>query len=891
MSAEPAVRAASADRSVAAVRIEHPDTLQALWRNFAARKELLALIYFGGGHAESWSFAELGEVSGRVAAALVRRGIGHGDGVALVGPNSPRWIAGFWGVVAIGAVAVPLDAQNDDRELARMIEVGRCRLAFAASAIAERLRALAPSCRTVILDGDSGSELGESWLDFLAAEGCDPPPLAPADAAVIVFTSGTTGSPKAVPLTHANLLTNVLALAETRLVGPGDRALLPLPLYHAYPLAIGMMTPLALGCAVVLPAGISGPELLAAMREGAATALVGVPRLYTALLDTVRRGIANLPRPARLYFRALVGFARWAERRGAHWPGRIFFAPLRRKVAPRLRLLVSGGAAVNWEVEETLDALGWEMLTGYGLVETSSMLTFNPPGEAVPGSAGRPVPGMEVRIARFDAAGVGDIEARGPSLFAGYRDDAAKTREAFTADGWFRTGDLGRFDVRGYLHIAARRVETIVLADGKKIFPEEFEAQYAAAPFIREIALLGLDGMLVGLVVPDLAEARESGAMRLNEALREAIAAQARLLPSHARLSGFAITHQALPRTPLGKLRRHLLPSIYQAAQRHESAAASVVVSAEDRQLIEAPPAAAAWRWLRQKYPDRHLDLDTVLQLDLGVDSLAWVELSLALERDLGIALREEEIARIITVRDLLRESAAAAPAEAPAVAPAEEAALGEAFGPWLGLLRAIGESFIRLTMRWCFRLTVEGVDRLPADEPMLICPNHVSYLDPFAVGIALPRPRLRRTYWGGWTGITFNTSLRRLFSRVARVVPVDPDRAAASSVALGRLVLARGWNLVWFPEGARSADGTLQTFHPGIGALVEGRAVPIVPAYVAGSFVAWPVGRRLPRLRPVKVRFGSPVPLAALAMVPPGRSRDEQIAAAVQAAVAALAD
>lgn len=862
-----------------------PETLQAVWRGFAAKRGLPALIAFTGTTAGTWSFAQLSDVAGGIAAALTRQGIGRGDGVALIAPASPRWIAGFWGIVAAGAVAVPLDAHNDDRELARMLDVGACRLAFTTTAGAARLSTLAPSCRCVLLDDEA------DWRGFLADGEAALPAVLPTDIAVVVFTSGTTGTPKAVPLTHDNLLTNVRALAATKLVGPGDRALLPLPLYHVYPLTIGVVTPHALGCAVVLPAGISGPELLAALRDGAVTALVGVPRLYAALLESVRRGIAGLPPPVAGLFRVALAISLRLGRNGIRWPGRIFLMPLRRRVAPRLRLLVSGGAAVDTEVEETLDALGWEMLTGYGLVETSSMLTFNPPGAAIPGSAGRPVAGMAVRIVNPDAEGLGEIETRGPSLFAGYRDDPAKTRDAFSADGWFRTGDLGRLDGKGYLHIAARKTETIVLADGKKLFPEAYERVYASAPLIREIALLGIDGALVGLVVPDLNAARAAGAMRLADALREGLAAKAQTLPSYARLSGFAIGHAALPRTQLGKIRRHLLPALYAAAQRHEAGAGEAVLSADDRALLAAPARAAVWHWLQQRYPDRSLQLDTILQLDLGIDSLGWVELSLALEHDLGVALREKEIARIVTIRDLLRE-AAALPSSAAAVVDVVASARWLAPpAPGPRLLRAIGEPLVRLTMRWAFRLRVEGVERLPPDDPMLICPNHVSYLDPFAVGMALPRARLQRTYWGGWAGIAFNTRLRRLFSRAAQVIPVDPDRAAASGLALGRMVLERGSNLVWFPEGGRSGDGRLQHFLPGIGALVEGRAVPIVPVHIAGSFTAWPAGRRFPRRSTITVRFGDPLIATAIAPEAAGRSRDESIAAAVEAAVAALAD
>jgi len=867
------------------------ETLQGLRQSLAARGKTGAIIAFAGEDEARWSFAALADVSARLGAGLTRRGIASGDSVGLIALNSAVWIVAFWGIVAAGAVAVPLDPQTDDRDLKQMIQTAGCRLVFTVAASAARISALAPSCRIALLDRDADSADGTAWQSLVTASADAVQAAKPSDVAVIVFTSGTTGTPKAVPLTHANLLTNVRALCAIRIVGPRDRALLPLPLYHVYPLAIGMLTPFALGCGIVLPAGASGPELIAAMRRGRVTALVGVPRLYTALFEHLQRGIAAQPRIVAVFLRTCLTVSRWAWRHGMTWPGRILLRPLRSQVAPHLRLLVSGGAAISADVEEALDAMGWEMLTGYGLVETSSMLSFNPPGAAFPGSAGCAVPGVEVRIVAPGADGVGEIEVRGPSLFAGYRGDPGKTREALTPDGWFRTGDLGSLDRRGYLHISARKTETIVLAGGKKLFPEPFEEIYATAPLVREVALLGVKGALVALVVPDLGAAREAGALRLGDALHDGLTAKAQALPSYARLSGFAIAHQPLPRTQLGKIRRHLLSALYDAAQRHEPEPNSAGPSAEDRLLLEKPAAAAVWRWLIRRFPDRILDLDTSLQLDLAVDSLGWVELSLALERDLSVALREQQIARIVNVRDLLNAVVAAGAAgkrATPAIAGASQFA---PFGIWLGVLRAAGETLIRATMRRAFRLRVEGLDRLPREDPILFCANHVSYLDPFALGSALPRDRLRRTFWGGWTGIVSNTRPRRLFSRLARVIPIDPDRAAASSLAAGRLALERGWNLVWFPEGGRSADGTLQRFLPGIGALLEKRPVSIVPVHIAGSFAAWPVGRRLPRFRPITVRFGDPVTPAPAAAGQSARQREEQIAAAVQAAVAALAD
>jgi len=868
-----------------------PDTLQQLRQELSANGENAAVIAFTGEAEEAWSFAKLGDVSTRLAAGLVRRGISRGDSVALIAPNSPQWILAFWAIIGAGAVAVPLDAQSDDHDLKRMIEISACHVAFSTAADAKRLQVIAPSCDTIILDRESDAAAPESWRGLLGTTDTSLPTVTPTEPATIVFTSGTTGAPKAALLSHANLLANVLALAALRIVGPGDRALLPLPLYHVYPLTIGMITPFTMGCGIVLPAGISGPEIVAATRRGRVTVLVGVPRLYTALLDNIRRGIAARPRLVAALIQMLLTFACWAQRHGTNWPGKILLRSVRQQFAPRLRLLVSGGAAVDVEVEETLDAMGWEMLTGYGLVETSSMLSFNPPGAALPGSAGRPVPGMQVRSADPDADGVGEIEVRGPSLFAGYRNDPAKTKEAFTPDGWFRTGDLGSIDSLGYLHIAARKTETIVLADGKKLFPEEFEAVYGTAPLVREIALLGQNGALVALVVPDLAAARDFGALRLEDAIRDGLTAKARTLPSYARLTGFAITHDALPRTRLGKIRRYLLLPLYEAAQRHETPSAPAELSPEDRALLDRPDMARVWRWLQQRFPDRNLQLDTVPQIDLAIDSLGWVDLTLALERDLGIVLKESAVARIVTLRDFMREAATAPKTgKADTLSDAEASWLAP-LGIGLAVMRALGDTLLRLIMRWVFRLRVEGLELLPRRDPILLCPNHVSYLDPCALAAALPRERLRHTCWAGWTGIVFTTRLRRLFSRAARIIPIDPDRAVMSGLAMGGFTLERGWNLVWFPEGGRSADGKLQRFLPGVGALVEKHPVPIVPVYIEGSFSAWPVARKFPRPHRITVRFGEVIDPRPLIASTAGHARDQEIASAIRARVAALAE
>ena len=382
------------------------------------------------------------------------------------------------------------------------------------------------------------------------------------EPAVLTWTSGTTGSPKAFVLTHRNIATNVEALRRLAVVGDHDRALLPLPLHHAYPFVVGMLAPLTLGTTIVLPGGSTGPLLMRALRDAEVTTIVGVPRLYEALAAAIVARIDARGRTTRRLWQGLLRSA-IAVQRSTRWPlGHLLFAPIRRAVAPKLQLLVSGGALLDRGIEEQLAALGWRVLSGYGLAETASLFTCNRPNERRVGSVGRPLAG-EVRIARPDDEGTGEIELRGAAITGGYRDDPEANLAAFTEDGWFRTGDLGFTDRDGFLFVAGRIKETLVLGGGKKVSPEDLERVYGDAPEIAELALLEDKGALVALVRPDPARLRDRGATNIRDGIRVILGETAQRLPSYQRLSGFALTNEALPRTRLGKFRRFLLPALY----------------------------------------------------------------------------------------------------------------------------------------------------------------------------------------------------------------------------------------------------------------------------------------------------------------------------------------
>ena len=885
-------------------------TLRSVVDGLSARGGRPALVALDEEGKEIWTYEELaGRVLG-LARGLRGAGVENGDHVALLGGDSKEWVAACLAVISAGAVVVPLDAQFGDESLGRILVDSGARHVFTTADQAERLGDVDKDVglRTILLD--VGEDDGRSWRRLLTDEDLDLPPVEPDDVAALFYTSGTTGAAKGVPLSHANLVFQIDSLLGADLISEDERVLLPLPLHHVYPFVMGMLTPLAAGLPIVLPRSLTGPQLMRGLREGEATLIVGVPRLYGALYSGIEERAGSGGRLAAALFSGVVGLCVRLRRQTGLDVGRLPLRPLRRRFGPRLRVLASGGAALDPDLAAKLEGLGWRTTVGYGLTETAPLLTLNPPDGKKLGSVGRPVPGVEISI---DPSAVpegevtprreGEILARGPNVFSGYRNRPEETSKVFDDGGWFRTGDLGYFDDDGYLYVTGRASTLIVTPGGKNIQPETVEGAYLENPSVREIGVLQKDGRLVAVIVPEMDEVRRLGEIR--RAIREAVEAGSKRLPSYQRISDYAISREPLEYTRLGKLRRHVLEERYERAKRGErgsgEAASGPValeeMSGEDRALLEDPVAMGVWKLLADRYRDRRLAPEASPQLDLGIDSLGWVNLTLQIGEKIGVELDEAAIERIDTVRDLLREVASGAGRTTQHVSPFErpEEVLDDRQRRWLEPLGPVGSAMARsmfvlnrMLMRGPFRLRVEGIENLPDTGPFIIAPNHVSYLDSFAVAAALEHSVLRRTFWAGWTGAAFGNPLTRLVSRLAQVVPVDPARAGLSSLAFGAAVLARGRCLVWFAEGERSPTGSLQPFKPGVGVLLSHYPVSVVPVFIRGTYEAMPRGKALPALEQITVTFGEPFD--------PGGSDEtsrsqEQIVEAVRERVAELGE
>src|SRR5436190_5951351 len=543
-------------------------TLQSTVDSLSEDGDKTALLVFGKKDRHRWSFEKLADCARSFANGLAKDGFKRGDTVILFAENSPEWIVTALGIIRAGMVAVPLDVQLGDKTLVHILRESDARAVITTQKRVERIEKLAGSekkPKLILFDADSDDE--RSWERFLDNKTTELPAAGSSDEAIIFYTSGTTGPPKGVPLSHANIISQLDTAADVKILAGDDRVLLPLPLHHVYPFVIGMLVPLALGLPLVLPFSLSGQQLLRALREGEVTTIVGVPRLYSALYSSIELKVESsgwIARRTLNVFLVASGFMQeWLRLRIGTW----LFRSLHRRFGEKLRLLASGGAALEPELASKLEALGWQVAIGYGLTETSPLLTLSLPGKARRDSVGKPFPSVEIRIdpgalekeERVNGHEVGEILARGANVFSGYRNLAEETKKAFTDDEWFRTGDMGYFDSDDELYVLGRISTLIKTESGEKIQTEDVEAAYAEEAGIREIGVLEKAGKLVAVIVPKQIDHGDPAAAGPKDAIRAAIEAASKKLPSHQRISDFAITADALPRTRLGKIQRHQL--------------------------------------------------------------------------------------------------------------------------------------------------------------------------------------------------------------------------------------------------------------------------------------------------------------------------------------------
>lgn len=777
-------------------------------------------------------YRELLDQAVRYAAACPARA---GVRVALFAENRPEWVFAFYSAWSKGAIAVPIDGMAPADELAAI-------LADAAPTTLFTSRDKEPVAREAL--ARTGLPARLILFESLPETPPDPAPAAlpepdPAAVAAILYTSGTTGSPKGVMLTYANLAANVDAVSRgVPIFTPGDRLFAFLPFHHILPLMGNLVVPLSIGATVAIADSLKPDALAACMQANRVTLIIGVPRFWALLRKGIRDRIRAAGPLPRLLFRIA---ARLRSRRFS----RRIFHKVHDRFGGQIRFLVSGGAPLDAEVLRDFQTLGFELLEGYGMTETAPIIAFPRPGQVRNGSCGQVLPGEEVRIVE------GEITVRGPNVMTGYYRKPVETAEALR-DGWLFTGDLGYLDDDGYLFITGRKKELIVLPSGKKINPFEIESRLLEiAPALKEAAVFQQGASLQAILVPDRDRFSEPGPAALEARIqRDCLDPYNQNASPYKRIARFTIRDEELPKTRIGKLRRHLLPALAE--------------SPPDARPAPPEPAGAVYPRLRdflsaeREHPVRP---DSHLERDLGLDSLGRLELLAFLENSFGLELAESCLTDHPTVAALA------------AFVEARKTRIEDDPASWSTLLHAVAarplpqpawtmraiQLLARTGFHAWFDLEISGARHLP-EGPFILAPNHQSYLDGLFVILALPPETLRRT-WFYAKEKHVRTPFLRWMAAHNNVIVVSLERDLRQSLQRLAAVLKSGGNMIIFPEGTRTPDGLLGPFKRTFAILGQELRVPIVPVSILGAFEALPRGGRLPRpFTRIRVQFLPPV-------------------------------
>ncbi len=629
-----------------------------------------SLFFKASGMYSGRAYEELFRRSVRLGNLLIERGVKAGDRVALMMRNGPDWPEAFLAIQYSGCIAVLLDANLSGRAAFSLMRHSGARVLLTSEEIHAQIAGGEVPVDADIIPMDS--DIVARQVRSLSAEDSGRYGNVRADApAVFFYTSGTTDAPKAVMLSHGNLIANASSIAR---VGRSDRLretdvfISFLPLHHTYAFMVTFLVPLLNGAAASYPAMINSGEIMDCLRSTGVTVMAGVPQLFMLIHKDIRSRIEKLPGP---YRRALRGMAEcaWLLRRAFGLNvAKMIFGRIHRPFGGALRYMILGGAKLDLSVTTDFFKWGFTVLEGYGLTETSPIASMNTPDDLRIGSVGRPIPDVRIRIDSPDDKKEGEVAIKGPNVMLGYYQMPDETAKVLR-DGWFLTGDLGRLD-DGFLYIRGRKDDMLMLASGENINPEEIERRYLASPFIKEICVfmrkaggyLKESDKLAAVVVPDeKAFAQSGGKADVEAKIRSEIERLSEGVRDYKRIKGFRLRREPLERTAIGKLKRNVIKEEYSKDEPDRDAAADrgdAASCAGDR-LGDIPICSEALAHMSRAL-GRKVKLDDHIELDLGVDSLGRMELLMELQQAFKIEIPESELEDFYlsaTVRELFTKA------------------------------------------------------------------------------------------------------------------------------------------------------------------------------------------------------------------------------------------
>ncbi len=851
-----------------------------------------------GDNTEVYNYAELLKAVRSIAYRLKLEGVAFGDRVALIGENHPCWAIAYLGTVYHGAIIVPLDPHGEIETITNFLENSDAKVAFLSpdmtekyQQIEEKLGRHIPAVVWNLEQSSNGFKKFSEWslTEFPESYAKEIPTAKGDDTALMIYTSGTTGTPKGVPLSHGNIVAELDAVSKVINITPHDKIVSLLPLFHAYLQIVNLWIAPTYGVETGYLKELTPDELSKAMKEFKPTILTTVPRLWYLFHKKIFDAVKGQSSVIQTLFKTMLatnGFFRDSLKINL---GRKFFGKVHDGFGGDLRVAISAGSRFDSDVAIDFHKLGFTILQGYGLSETSGAATATYESDNRVGSVGKPMFNSQIKIDEPNSEGIGEVLIKGDMVFKGYYKNPEANAEAFTADGWFRSGDLGNLDKDGHLYIVGRKKDVIVLPNGKNVHPEDLEVNYLKTPLVAELAVLGVKDdsigvkgaeKLIAVVVPDFDYLKQAKIANSYEAIRWNLDSLGRELPEYQRVREYIVRAEPLPRTATRKIKRFQLQKEIESGTLATSQPRDEKVwkfSDADTLTMSSPAGRALISAVKQQKPDiETLHPEMNLEIDLGLDSLARAEVFASLEQIFGVEFAGEEAATALTAQEVIKLI------EKTANLDNFKGDLEANFN-WGKIVREADEdipevrnvlksrpifsfvAFLILKVAYLFckiflRLEVTGIEELTKlKRPFLISPNHQSFLDGFIVPATYPYSILKNIFHVGASEL-FQGFFTSNFAKLTNIVPIDADTQLLKAMKAGAIGLKNGKILNIYPEGERAFDGELHPFKKGAAILSTELNYPIIPVALDGLHKVWARDSNRIRLAKVKIRFGKPL-------------------------------
>ena len=750
----------------------------------------------------------------------------------IIMENRPEWVYSFYSVWDKKEVNVVLDASSNPNEIAYVISDSQPKTIICSDFSEERiLEAITianyqDKARIINIDKESidfnsiGSEYDNVTLQNPEGD----------ETAVMLYTSGTTGSPKGVMLSSNNIIGEIDGIVEKDVLQANDQMIALLPFHHILPLMATLLLPLREGASIVFVEKIASKEILDVLEKNNVSVMVGVPRVFKLFYDSIKQQIQ-----AKFITRKIYAIA---EKINSKRFSRIIFSKVHKKFGGHLNVMVSGGAKLDPEIATFFNVLGFTVCEGYGLTETSPVLAVNSIKYNKVGTVGKALYNTELKIVDEE------LWVKGPQIMKGYYNKPEKTAEVMTEDGWFKTGDLAEIDKDGYLTIRGRKNSMIVLSNGKNIDPETVENKIMglSGPLIKEIGILGHEDKLAAIIVPDLLEFRKQGINNIQTYLKDVIENYNLTASNYKKVLDYKLVENELPKTRLGKTKRFMLPDLYKKDEK-------VKEKVEEPQTQEYQAVKEFVAKLKGFEPGPEENLE----LDLGMDSLDKVELLAYVESTFGIKIDEEKFAEMPNLKllsEYIEEKAEFfMNSEVDWKKIIDKAPNREIKNGWLiNALRPL----IYVILKVYFRLKIDRTNKI-SDEPQIFVANHQSFVDALVLGALIPSKIQKKTFFLAINWY-FKKGIMKYVADNGNIILVDIDKNVKETVEEIALHIKNGKNVLIFPEGARTKNGKVAKFKKVFAIIAKELNVDVQCLGIKGGYEAYSRFMKFPLPKKIEV-------------------------------------